>query len=318
MGTIRLISKLQHLSNSAQKEKQLVEQATLDNISIHSGRGKTACTLSVIIVAFRESAKEIEHCLSSLLALLDSNTFELVCIDNGLDINSATILRGHSDRYIKSGENLGCCGGRNLGAHFAKNEVLMFLDADGELQNLDFSMVEQIRQKKLIAIRGRVVSQNPSKDPGHYDLGDHETPSLIDAEGISLWLRDAYVMAGGFNDNLTGNEGIVLAYRLITYYGANPQQFHYSPALELNHNFSGITRFPGHSKQSYYYVQFLYLCKTYTGIDSYIKSMIKLRKKTNYASNVYFFNKIKFYIIRKKINALFLLHQWSVQYRKPS
>ncbi|MCB1756282.1 MAG: glycosyltransferase family 2 protein [Gammaproteobacteria bacterium] len=298
MDDFRLFDTLQTLLDSPTGIKTLTSRDAIDTIEEGPHRSVQPPELSVIIVAYRESAEEIQACLDSIHATITSGPFELVAIDNGLQNKAAGILRGQADRYIKTNENLGCCGGRNLGADFCRGRVLMFVDADGILESFDPVAIENIIHSKLIAVRGRVVTNRLDEAPPHYNPGNQACPSLIDAEGISLWDRKWFVNAGGFNENLKGNEGIVLAFRLISYFSAHSDQFYYIPGLQLRHDFAANTRFEGQSKQKYYFIQFLYLRKVYPGLETFVREQLKLRNRGNAQTRQDFLPRLALYLTR--------------------
>ncbi len=222
MDDFRLFNKLQPLLDSPTKAKRLIDPAVIESVTENKNRSVFSGKLSVVIVAYNESTEEIRNCLQSLHATITQEIYELVAVDNGLQDAAAKILLNSADKYVKAKKNLGCCAGRNIGSSFCSGQVILFVDADGILELFDPTAINKITTSNLIAIRGQVVSDNPNDTPPHYNLGDRIQSSLIDAEGISLWHREFFTKAGGFNEDLKGNEGIVLAFRLITYYSASP------------------------------------------------------------------------------------------------
>lgn len=279
MSDFLLIKQLRYLKESPQKNKNLLPDKLLDQVKIKGNLIGTASDLSIIIVAFREKLEELERCLDSLRPLMQGLGCELIFVDNGLDEDCARVVCEVSDLYVKPPENLGCCGGRNLGAYFATAPSMMFVDADGSILNADIEAIKQFNLSDLIAARGKVCSASSGSDPLHYDLGDDERPSLIDTEGISIWKRSYFVDAGGFNEDLKGNEGIVLGYRLVNYFSADPRQFIYLPVLVLTHDFQSEERFASAPKKKYYYVQYMYLRERYSGIDRFLREGLKARSQ---------------------------------------
>lgn len=89
--------------------------------------------VSVVIPVYNEK-KDIEKCLSSLLAQ-DYPSFEVIVIDDGSNDGTIEILKKfvkESDDKIKllKQNHLGPGPARNLGARHAKGEILSFVDAD--------------------------------------------------------------------------------------------------------------------------------------------------------------------------------------------
>jgi GT2 family glycosyltransferase len=87
--------------------------------------------VSAIVVAYR-SGEALTRCLESVLAA--PGVQEVVVVDNGgggPEIEAARGLAGV--RVVEPGENLGYAGGCNAGAAEARGDVLLFLNADTEV-----------------------------------------------------------------------------------------------------------------------------------------------------------------------------------------
>lgn len=193
--------------------------------------------LTVQITAYNER-DDLLKCLDSIFDQ-SFKDFEVVLIDNGLDEDIVNKIKKYDLQYIESGENLGCCGGRNLGAAYASGELITFIDADGYIEkNFLENAVRSLDDKTLVAVRGKVLPFINSKDlPGHYNLGDAPGTRLIDTEGCSIWRTDDYRKVGGFEDSLAGGEGLVLCYRMWKLYGYKEEAFGYNPSFVLYHDF---------------------------------------------------------------------------------
>jgi GT2 family glycosyltransferase len=87
--------------------------------------------VSVVVVAFR-SGEALTRCLGTVLAA--RGVLEVVVVDNGEggpEVDAARALAGV--RVTEPGENLGYAGGCNAGAVEARGDVLLFLNADTEV-----------------------------------------------------------------------------------------------------------------------------------------------------------------------------------------
>jgi GT2 family glycosyltransferase len=87
--------------------------------------------VSVVVVAYR-SGEALTRCLGTVLAA--RGVLEVVVVDNGgggPEVDAARALAGV--RVIEPGENLGYAGGCNAGAVEARGDVLLFLNADTEV-----------------------------------------------------------------------------------------------------------------------------------------------------------------------------------------
>lgn len=224
------------------KDKTISKEVYQDDIDsiVQYGEKKNNPKISVVVVAYNEG--------NDLIRNLENwgdqanQEFEIILVDNGLDDETVEKIQDFDVLYIKTKNNLGCCGGRNIGAVYANSEILVFGDADGYNPDDYIETVSQtIKGRGVIAVRGKVlpIDDELQKEfmPMHYDLGDEKISSLIDAEGNSAWRTDDYIKMGGFEDSLAGGEGVVLQYRMIEFFGYNKNAFLYDPSLILYHDY---------------------------------------------------------------------------------
>lgn len=194
--------------------------------------------LSVVIVAYDED-QELIRCLNSFLNQTRTD-FELILIDNGLAPHTRATLTNYSLLHLTLTTNVGCCAGRNIGALFATAPLLCFVDADGYVgPEYVQCAIAALEDASVVAARGRVKQINPNEvDPNHYYRSDSEIPCDISTEGNSVWRRDVFVKAGGFEHALAGMEGTILTYRLIEVFGFSTHAFRYNPKLVLYHAYN--------------------------------------------------------------------------------
>lgn len=193
--------------------------------------------VTVQITAYNER-DDLIKCLDSIYGQTFTD-YEVILVDNGLDADIVKQAKQRGLLYIPAGENLGCCGGRNLGAAHASGELIAFIDADGYVENNFLAnAVAALDDQSLVAVRGKVLPfENTDDLPGHYNLGDKPGTRLIDTEGCSIWRTDDYRRVGGFEDSLAGGEGLVLCYRMWKLYGYDQRAFGYNPSFVLYHDF---------------------------------------------------------------------------------
>ena len=84
----------------------------------------------MIVVTYNRK-KEVGECLASLEGLNYPN-YEIVALDNGSTDNTGKEIKEKFPqvRLIRSEENLGGAGGRNLGIKHARGDYLLFIDDD--------------------------------------------------------------------------------------------------------------------------------------------------------------------------------------------
>ena len=215
----------------------MVKQAAY---SVH-GKPLPAPRASIIVVSHRDHPG-VEQGLRSIARQVKGESLEVILVDNG---------NGKLGKYGKRlfgafglaepGFNSGCSAARNLGARVARAPYLIFLDDDGiTADGCVDSLIRCMDETNAVAVRGRV---NPLTSPeligNHYDLGNTRIPALNTTEGVSIWKRDAFIEAGGFDPLLAGHEGVELCSRLWPFYG--PSAFVYEPQALLLHDYAPST-----------------------------------------------------------------------------
>jgi GT2 family glycosyltransferase len=87
---------------------------------------------SVILPAYNEGA-QIGPCLKAILAnVSDLAALEILVVDNGSSDDTVSVARAHGVRVMENttGKRVNISSLRNLGAHEATGDILVFLDAD--------------------------------------------------------------------------------------------------------------------------------------------------------------------------------------------
>ena len=87
--------------------------------------------VSAIIVTYNRP----DFAASAIQSVLDQTfkDFELIVVDNGVEIPAKKIVESFSDpriRYIQNDKNTDCAGGKNIGMKNARGEFVAFLDDD--------------------------------------------------------------------------------------------------------------------------------------------------------------------------------------------
>jgi glycosyltransferase involved in cell wall biosynthesis len=204
----------------------------------HFGKQPAHPLASIIVVSHRDHVGVADG-LRSIAGQLAPDRFEVVLVDNG---NRSLARLGK--RYFRSGTiieigfNAGCSAARNIGAEVAKAPLIIFLDDDGVAEDgCVEALVSCMEETGAVAARGRVKPQtSPELTGAHYDLGPGRLPALITCEGISIWRREPFIEAGGFDPLLAGHEGVALCSRLWRFHG--PAGFVYEPGAVLLHDYA--------------------------------------------------------------------------------
>lgn len=269
--------------------------------------------ISFVIVAYNED--ELLFRLLKTIVSTISKSYEIVVVDNGLPVNVKENLKSYSLKHIILNKNLGCSTGRNIGSLYCNADVVFFVDADGYLENVDIAFKKAeylLNNKKLVAIRGKVVDTNTNwwrSKPKHYDLGNKQIPSFLDAEGVTLFKRADFIHAGGFEEGLSGNEGHVLCFRMVVFYNYDIDSFIYDPELILYHKYSsGLKHFLS-KKQRYRYLSKIVRLR-YPLIGYLTRYFMQQRRNINANySKKSIFKKIFDYYINTNVDKIFIRNQ---------
>ena len=123
--------------------------------------------LSIVIVSFN-TAELLQKCLSSLNAVRDEVSFEVIVVDNASEDGSVDMVRKMfpNVKLILSKKNLGFAGGNNLVRKYVKGDNVLFLNSDttvprGTLKN----SLEKLHSDKYIgALTCKIVLPNGEMD----------------------------------------------------------------------------------------------------------------------------------------------------------
>ena len=205
---------------------------------VRSSSRKADPLLSVVVVTYNRPDK-VEKCIETLHRQ-QWQDFEIVIVDNGDVDKKAVALTGQVDVYVDCPINFNLSEGRNIGAHFANGQILVFLDDDA-LVGPDYleSIRKAFEQYEILGLRGRAFPKNGQKSDNRvsvYDLGEEPFAALCNQEGNSAFRRDAYLAVGGMDALLFGHEGSDLSYRLIRRYN-NPSAVIYWPGAVIYHDY---------------------------------------------------------------------------------
>jgi len=147
----------------------------------------------VSIIVLNYNGKEIiRSCLNSILRS-DYSNFEVILVDNGStddSIEQVEKLFGLDFRVkiVRNDRNLGYCEGNNIGIHYAKGEIIVFLNNDTEVD------VDWLKEVMIMFIRDSTIGAAQPKLLNYY------FPEKIDSLGgfINLY---GFTSGGNLNIN---------------------------------------------------------------------------------------------------------------------
>lgn len=197
---------------------------------------------SVVVVTYRTDREELEPTLETL----DDDSagdVEVIVVDNGTDwaVEQSFEAFDAVSAYVRLERNCGVTVARNLGAHLASAELVVFIDDDVLLEN-DFVAAHRCaHETDVLGVRGRVLTTKDTfynRRQTWYDLGETVRPYHLNTEGNSSYDRETFLSVGGFDERLAGragHEGSDLTYRLVDS-GYDRDRFVYHPDPVVYHD----------------------------------------------------------------------------------
>jgi len=220
--------------HSMQRYRQAVDYALFEQTD---RRPSSQPQITIVIVSYQTNLALL-HCLQSVYEQ-QGPAFEIILVDNGGNESIHTELSEQALLWIKLPINLLPSEGRNIGSHFARSDLVVFLDDDalmapGYLAAAHLAMVD----KTFLGLRGRIQpkTSNAAAQPPHYDLGDTLKPAEFNLEGNMVIRRQLLKMLGGFDPLIFGHEGKALSQqRHLRFPGKDIQ---YCPDLIIRHDWA--------------------------------------------------------------------------------
>lgn len=202
-------------------------------------KAQTAPAMSVIIVTCDRS-KDVDKLLDCL-TVQTYRDFETLVVDNGN--TDLSLVRDKADCIIQSPINFKPAEGRNIGVHFARGRIVVFIDDDALIPENYLSAIEQAFQTyRILGLRGKTLPKTQSDSAALLcDLGDVPYSTSCNQEGNAAFLAWAWGTVGGQDPLLFGHEGIDLSWRLMQAFGLN-NAIIYWPAAVIYHDYGDISK----------------------------------------------------------------------------
>ncbi len=178
-------------------------------------------TFSVIIPTYQEE-RHIAACLESIRnQILDNDELEIIVSDAHSTDMTCSIARRYTEK-IEVSEKRGIAIGRNLGAAKAKNEILVFVDADAVL---DPSFLSECRKTfadhSIVGLTGIAYPLDGSVMPRLVYYGTYLLVRFFSFFGLKLfpgictaYRTESFRKAGGFREDLGVVEDLDLSRRI--------------------------------------------------------------------------------------------------------
>jgi glycosyltransferase involved in cell wall biosynthesis len=182
--------------------------------------------ISIIIPTLQEE-KLIQRTLSQFSpALKQKFGIEIIVSDGGSTDRTVEIARRFADTVVEGGGPQNISKGRNIGAHAAQGDVLVFINADTSIEQVEHffdEMIRIMRQPNVVAATCRVGVYS-----GEERLSDkifHTACNwlfyLENVLGLGMGRgechvlrRDTFLSIGGYNEKIAAGEDFELFVRL--------------------------------------------------------------------------------------------------------
>ena len=180
---------------------------------------------SIIIPVFN-GEKTIQQCIDSLVNQQFSGGYEIIVVDDGSRDKTAQIVKrfGNKVKYL-SQKNNGPAAARNNGAKSAKNEILVFIDADCIAeQNWLSEMIKPFENKEIMGVQGIYKTKQKSLtarfvqieiEERYEKMKKHENIDFIGSYSAA-YRKEIFMSAGGFDESfpIASGEDPELSYKL--------------------------------------------------------------------------------------------------------
>lgn len=181
-----------------------------------------------VVVPVHNGGLQLSRCLEALL-VSEYQSFEVVVVDDCSTDNTRRIIERYRARYLRTPEQMGPAGARNLGVRHALGEIVVFVDADVVVPPGALGIIaeEFDRNAELAALFGS-YDESPAWDSflsQYKNLMHHYVHQISSEQAVTFWAgcgamrRDVFEQFGGFDAKRyihASIEDIELGYRLVS------------------------------------------------------------------------------------------------------
>lgn len=221
------------LTAASAAEATVLEQLSLKGFMerLRNAPGQpTALPSLSVVIPVKDRADELKRCLASLAALsYPREKLQIIVVDDGSSDDSPAVARACGAQVVHSGgTGLGPAAARNVGASFARGEILAFIDSDCSASTEWLTeLLPAFDDPKTVAVGGKVDGMCTESAVDRYEavmsslsLGSRERSG---SEGDDTFYlpscnllvrRDAFLAVDGFDDTMHVGEDVDLTWRL--------------------------------------------------------------------------------------------------------
>ena len=214
-----------------------------------------------VIIPFHNAERTLQRCLESVKQAI-SDDMEVLLIDDGSSDASPATATQYSFRLIRMPRCSGPAAARNRGAHEARGELLLFIDADVVLHDDTIDQILETYQQRIDIVGvSAIYSDKPLlsglfqefktlEETYKYSAYRSQAYSGFDAHCASI-KRDIFLELGGFNTSYTGADTEDLEFGHVL---AKKYQNCINPAAVVDHHYASFWRgFWNYCRRSFYW-----------------------------------------------------------------
>lgn len=203
--------------------------------------------LSIIIPAY--NAENFIGRLLETIQRSDFHGYEIIVVDDGSRDNTAAVAKEYPVKFIRLSRNSGPAAARNKGAEAAEGGILVFFDADIQIEPDTLSKIaEKFETNPDVKVLVGTYSDEPL-NPGFFprfkalwftSLFDPKAIYTDSLEGFCTAIqKEVFKESGGFNPCFRDSsaEDYELGCRLRRKY-----KIHFAPDIKVRHNFPGFLK----------------------------------------------------------------------------
>lgn len=180
-----------------------------------------------VIVPVYNGEKDIANCLKALINQnYPKENYEIIVVNDGSTDNTSKVVKKFKKVKLIQQEHKGPASARNLGAKYAKGEILLFTDSDCiPDKNWIKNMVEPFKDKAIVGVSGTYKTLNKENLIARfvgYEIEERheklEKEREIDFIGTysAGYRRDVFLKFGGFDETfpIASGEDPELSFRI--------------------------------------------------------------------------------------------------------
>jgi glycosyltransferase involved in cell wall biosynthesis len=179
-----------------------------------------------IIIPTHNSVTSIKRCINAILNSIFDKEFEIIIVDDASQDGTVDLIKKMKVNLIKNDQCLGPAKTRNIGTHFAKGEIFVFIDSDvlvnpDTLQKIDDFFTDE---KEFVGLSCNLEPKCEMKDFFSRYKNLYTCFSKLDKSQSVAWAytstfaikKNAFYDVGGFNESINQHEDDFIGWELVS------------------------------------------------------------------------------------------------------